>query len=234
MKPQITGDVQGLPLGSQVVTAVQGRSVSSSPPSPGHALQWSSSTKQWVPSYPTILRYKKNSSLLVVNSIAEADLLNGEITVDANAISPSGVLRLTAWGDSKNNSGAAQHPPRFKFKLGSTTVFDTSAANFADWGNSALRLGWRIEAEVSNLGVATSQWCSITVNFSGAITAGDNAAFTTGEGIYASMANAYIGIGCASSAVDTTAAQALVLSVINPAANASLDVTLKSAVVTIE
>jgi hypothetical protein len=46
---KVQGDVQALPLGSQVVTALQGRPVSRTPPSPSQALVWSGSTNSWVP-----------------------------------------------------------------------------------------------------------------------------------------------------------------------------------------
>lgn len=48
MKPQNTGDVQGLPLGSQIVTALQGRPVSSVAPTKNQALVWNGTA--WAPS----------------------------------------------------------------------------------------------------------------------------------------------------------------------------------------
>ena len=47
MRPKQTGDVQALPLGSQLVTAIQGRPVSTETPPSGAALVWKGSA--WVP-----------------------------------------------------------------------------------------------------------------------------------------------------------------------------------------
>lgn len=47
MKPKLTGDVQALPLGSQVVTAIQGRPVVTSTPPVGSSYIWSGVA--WVP-----------------------------------------------------------------------------------------------------------------------------------------------------------------------------------------
>ena len=47
MKSQVTGDVQGLPFGSQIVTALQGRPISGVAPTKGQALSWNGTA--WVP-----------------------------------------------------------------------------------------------------------------------------------------------------------------------------------------
>jgi hypothetical protein len=47
------GDVQSLPLGSQLVTAIQGRPVSNTPPANNDALVWWTGVNKWVP-IPTL------------------------------------------------------------------------------------------------------------------------------------------------------------------------------------
>lgn len=168
--------------------------------------------------------YRKTTSAAATNTITETDLLGGGITVGAGALGTTGVLRLTMWGDWVQNSGAGQNFPRFKLKLGAgpTVVLDTNAAPASQAANSASRFGWRVVAEVANLGVANSQWCSVTGRIAAANT-GDvaaTAAFTTGEGRYLSwgaMGTAWFD-GCGSAAIDTTAAMAVLFTVINPSA----------------
>lgn len=182
--------------------------------------------------------YRKNIAKVVANSIAETDLLNAEITIAAGLIGANGIVRLSAWGDWVNNTGGAQAPPRFKLKLGATTLLDTNTTG-ANWTAAASRYGWRLDAEIQNLGATNSQWANLRVD--GVLQNGVGAAataFTTGEGLVSMLLSAggfglYSALGGAAGAVDTTAALALVFSVINGVANASYDTTLKGAVVEI-
>ena len=187
---------------------------------------------QWV----NQITYRKTSAKAVVNTVVETDLLNSEITVGAGVLGTSGVLRLTAWGDLVNNTGATQATPRFKLKLGATTIIDTSTVATV-WATSVARWGWRIEAEIQNLGATNSQWANfLAACVAGGVTGGANS-FATGEGGIIVTVNNTLGFydarGGNSSAVDTTAAQTLALTVTNPVANAALDVTLKGALVEI-
>lgn len=193
-------------------------------------------TQQWVSTYYTTkstrpTTYRKNSILAVANTITETDLLNGEITIGAGVMGTNRLLRLTAAGDLIQNGGGAQALPRFKLKLGASTLIDTSTVA-GSWSTSAARYAWRVLCEVGNLGAANSQWTSFRLDYCGSIVAGF-AQFATGEGLYwangvGDTVQAFAG---GSSAVDTTAAQALALTVILPVANAAVDVTLKHAVV---
>lgn len=186
---------------------------------------------QWI----NRILYRKTTQKQVVNSIVETDLLNGEVTVAANAIGANGVLRLTAAGDMLNNSGVGQNTPRFKLKLGATTIFDTGSLSATPWSTSPGRQGWHVVVEIANLGAANSQWSSIALDLDGFFAAG-NAAFVTGEGTFIATGSGsgYArGVAGGASTEDTTLAKALALTVINPAANASLDVTLKHALVEI-
>ena len=177
--------------------------------------------------------YRKTTTKQVVNTIAETDLLNGEVTIGAGVMGTSRTLRLTAWGDAVNNSGSTQVFPRLKLKLGATTLLDTGTLS-GSWGGAAGRFSWRALAEVANLGAANSQWAWLSAQMRGAlVNANTGAAFTTGEGNYGGLATVnWVDLtGGNSGAVDTTIAQALALTVILPAAGATLDMTLKGAFV---
>jgi hypothetical protein len=177
--------------------------------------------------------WRKTTAKQVVNTVTETDLLNGEITIDAGAMSTNRMLRLIAIGDLINNTAATQAAPRLKLKLGATTIIDTGALA-ASWATNAGRFGWEINCKIANLGAANSQWSSMLADMA-ASTAAANAVLTTGEGFYTGMGGADLlrVTGGNSSAVDTTAAQALALTVILPVANAALDMTLKYASVEI-
>lgn len=205
----------------------------------GQALIWNGSS--WAPANPSPGLYRKTTAKQVVNTVAETDLLNGEITIGAGVLGTTGLLRLTAIGDWIQNSGGATDVPRFKLKLGGTTLIDTNVNGGAFISSSAFRNGWRFQALIALLGAANSQW----VDFNGIIgNAGTSAiaanAFTTGEGRWSAPlfsvtpgSNFVIYEGGNAGAVDTTLAAALALSVTLPAASATLDVTLKHALVEI-
>jgi hypothetical protein len=166
-----------------------------------------------------------------VTTIAETDLLNAEFTLAANALGLAKLLRLTAWGDGVQNSAGTTAFPKFKFKLGATVLIDTGtcAAQFA---SSATRFPWRITVEVKNLAATNVQlvYFELSLGKQGAAVSSFGA-FTTGEGSYSSTTSGAptLATGYNAGAVDTTAAQAVVLSVITPS-GVSTDVTLKGAV----
>ena len=196
-------------------------------------------TQQWVSTYYAakssgVITYRKNKPLQVVNTVTETDLLNSEIKIGAGVLGTSGVLRLTAWGDAINNSGVGQNFPRWKAKLGGTTLIDSGLTN--QWSTSASRLMWRVSLEIVNIGVANSQWVTLIQEQAGAnipVTAAAGA--TTGEGNVnvQTVINQGRLVEANSSTVDTTVAQPLAYTVTLPVANAAVDWTLKAAVVEI-
>ena len=185
--------------------------------------------------------YRKVTAKAVNTSVAEADLLNGEITVAANAIGANGMLRLTARGDWLQNTGVAADVPRFKLKLGATTLLDIgpSGANVA--GTGAARNPWSIDIRIQNLGATNSQWASLSglLVHANSGTAAATAP-TVGEGgintLQATNTPAYLRTSleaAATGAVDTTVAQALSLTVINAVSNANYETKLYHALVEI-
>jgi hypothetical protein len=171
-------------------------------------------------------------------TVTETDLLNGEFSVPANALATNRVLRLTAWGDAVFTSGGAQSVPRFRFKMGSgpTTLIDTSTVSGI--GSSASRGSWRIRVEVAASGATNVQWVTFDGWVQGFGTgATGNVAFATGQGsvsvlVAGTSSNQVYYLGGNAGAIDTTAAQAALLTVVN-GSSTSTDVTLKGALMEI-
>lgn len=191
--------------------------------------------------------YRKSTTKAVTDTVADTDLLNGEITVGAGVMSTDRVVRLEAWGDWVQNSGASRTLPRFKIKLGGTptTVIDTGAIGNLHAGASASRFGWKITCHIQNLGATNSQWTNFSLEIThadsgAAVGSGSRTVFTTGAGQYSviGLAGTVVGglafaEGGAASAIDTTAAMALILSVINPTATSTCETKLYGALVTV-
>lgn len=183
--------------------------------------------------------FRKVTAKQVLNSVADTDLFNGEITIGANVIGATGAVRITAFGDYINNSAAARIAQQFKLKLGATTLIDSGVPVGNSQVASAVRFGWRVNATIFNLATnvqAVYFDATVTVIDSG-VAAGVNNVFATGEGTVAYLgtaSNTYSQVlysGYNAGAVDTTAGQALVLSVVNPTATATYDTTLRAALV---
>jgi hypothetical protein len=184
---------------------------------------------------PVYAPYRKTTAKAVNTTTAATDLLNGEITIAANVMGATGTLRLTAFGDFLNNSGGAVNNARFQLLFGGTTIFDTDAGTFA-WASSAVRFPWRLEVLITNT-ATNAQVCYFFFNIQ-VETAAPASAKTAaiGEGAtYQGTSNSghsnFTGWIYNTAAKDTTGALALVLNVINPSASASVETTLKSALI---
>ena len=182
---------------------------------------------------------RKNTAKAVNTTITATDLLNGEFTLPAGAMGTDKIVRLTAWGDWKQNSGASRDIPRFQMILGSTTLIDTGSIGSAVCAVSATRNTWKLECQVQNLGATNSQivYFRNVLMYLNAL-ANTDAPFTTGNGTvdtrnlsisgWATYEGENTGL-----AVDTTAACAVVLKVINANNNANYEVKLFGALVEI-
>lgn len=182
--------------------------------------------------------YRKTTAKTVNTTVAATDLLNAEITVAANAMGATGVLRFTAIGDYLQQSGGNTNAFRWQLIFGGTTLFDTGAPAFVE-SSSALRYDWRIDAVISNTATG-AQVCNFVLTMStNSGQAALAAQLTTGEGVYMQETFATGNLsraqasGFNTSAVDTTASKALVLNIINPSASASVETKLYSALVEI-
>lgn len=187
--------------------------------------------------------YRKTTAKTVNNTVAETDLLNGEITIGAGVMGANSVLRLTATGDGVFNGNITS--PQWKLKLGATTLIDTGALSWQTMGTN--RLGWKLVVEIFNLGATNSQWINFLLKGSadylgnGTFTNSRPTGFVTGEGAYSAWGNVtgstkgalYEAEGGNAGAVDMTGAQSLVFSVINGFAGVSYETKLYGAVVEI-
>lgn len=182
---------------------------------------------------------RKTTSKAVNTSTTATDLLNGEFTLPAGAMGTDKIVRLTAWGDWKQNAAAVKDIPTFRLLLGGTTLIDTGNLGTANAEQIATRYGWRIQCEIQNLGATNSQ----QAYFSGLIHyLADNAgplqnAFNTGNGVVtfpsvsgpgSSAVTIYDG-GNTGLTVDTTVACAVVLNVVNAFSNANYETKLYGA-----
>lgn len=174
---------------------------------------------------------KVTSTVTVSNTTNETNLLS--YTVPGNTLGTSKQIRIYVIGDLLNNSGGALNAPRFKLKLGATTLLDTGAGSGSsnDWNTGTARYGFEIFASIANLDATNSQMSHLRVQHprgSGNV----GGAFTTGNGAYQSTGGGVVlGVGSNATTVDTTADQSLVLSVILPTASTSVDLKLLHAII---
>lgn len=202
----------------------------------GQSLVWNGTS--WVPG--SNAPYRKTTAKTVNTSVAETDLLNGEITIGAGVMGTTKMARLTAWGDWKQNSGGTSNAYRFQLVLGATTLFDTNApaSVIAD---GAVRGRWKLVVTIQNATSASAQVADFELQFTpGAasqLIAATSVVFTTGQGIYQNFGRTdgaipelHAGAYNASSE-NTALAKALVLNVINPSASANCETVLKGALV---
>jgi hypothetical protein len=179
--------------------------------------------------------YRKASAKAVNTTTAATDLLNGEITLAAGVMGPTGVVRLSAWGDQMNNSGGGVTAPRFQIVLGGVTIFDTGALPVT-FATSAFRSGWEIICKIANTGSANSQAssCLLQQSVGNGPSAPVTAGWVTGEGMIEIVSGYQIIHGQAvnpSTAVDTASACGLQLKVINGSASATYETKLLGAIV---
>lgn len=177
--------------------------------------------------------YRKTTAKVVNTTVSETDLLNGEITIAAGVMGTTGVARISAHGDWKQNSGGTAKAPRFKLKLGGTVLLDTDTPTTVT-ANVATRWSWWINAEIQNTGAANTQSVVFRcITFMGAVAGLDGIAYATGEGVTmtsgAVATPVQISQGWNSGAIDTATSKLVELTVINGSANANYETALKSA-----
>lgn len=176
----------------------------------------------------------KTAPKAVNNTVAPADLLNGEFTVPAHALGAKGVAILHAWGDQIMHVGSSGWPvQRFLAIFGGVTIFDTGTGGLT-WQDNASRWGWDIVVTIENVGAENAQTASYEEEITGAVAGGGGGAFTVGSGMRITPSSASLGIirGRAANqglAVDTTVAQPLLLEVVNGVAGVLYETRLLGA-----
>jgi hypothetical protein len=180
----------------------------------------------------TPIFYTKTTTKTVVNTTTETDLFNGEFLIGANEMGVKQRLQGWASGNALNNTGGSVTIPRFKLKLGSTVVFDTSNDAGSTMQNSATRLPWMICFEIQQLDASNQQ----LVTMRGHTADDDNGiTFAVGSGFYRRTATApgRLLFGVATTSVDMTSSQLLAFTVINGTANANVETVLLGAKIAI-
>ena len=131
MKPQVQGDVQGLPLGAQIVTALQGRPVATTAPIAGQSLAWNGAA--WAPGGRLGSgSFASSVSTAGTTFAAGADLLPTAITFTATK-GNSYIVTVSAEG--WQNSGANQNALKLNLDGadgGTIAVWNCTTAGFAN------------------------------------------------------------------------------------------------------
>jgi hypothetical protein len=184
---------------------------------------------------------RKSTAATVNTTVAETDLLNGEITAAGGTIGTTGIIVGKLWGDWKQNSGGAAAGPRFRLKFGGTTVFDFQTFNgLLTVANVVTRYAWEWNIVVANQNATNVQDCSISgficCNSSSATTA-IAAAPVTGEGVAGAVNTQNVAAIqhtnlFNTAAVDTTASAPILFTTVNGSASALYEVVLAGALFT--
>jgi len=183
---------------------------------------------------PGITAYRKTTAKTINASTTETDLLNGEISIAAGVMGTGGVATLVAWGDLLNNNATSLNSPRWKLKLGGTTLIDSNIFGGNVWTQSAARWGWRVCCEIMNLGSAGAQIATIDMRYTLPALAGAGpVAFTIGNGNHGGTGGYAVVIGNNTGAVDTTASKLLEFTVTLPVLAATMECKLYGALVTV-
>jgi hypothetical protein len=169
---------------------------------PADATKYLSGTGTWSAPVVTAISptVRMCTGIDVVNTAAKTDLLNGQITVPANAVSYGGAVKLWAAGDYANNTGGWQ-AFTLELKLGTSVIWSAGSDNIV-WG--ATRYPWFCEAVIQAIG----NWDSLGGGF-----------FILGTAFTPSLVAHF---GATWSGLPWTAAQPLAFSVTHTAVNANL------------
>jgi len=179
--------------------------------------------------------WRKTSEKDVTNSTSEIDLLNGEITIDAGALSTTRALLVVLAGDMLQNFGNSGQAGTPRLKLGGTTIWGDAHAVL----QSATRRDWWLWAIIANLGVNNSQFTvgrfEVGEPSAGSIAGLGNAQSGLATTADAGQSTAQAGIGVIGSngttSIDTSAACALAFTWQWASAATTLSMRLKNALI---
>lgn len=172
--------------------------------------------------------YRKTTTKDNVNSGATVDLLNGEITIGANVMGASGVLRATLICDYLNNTGSGA-TETVSLRFGTTQLWTAVIGGGGGVGTGAGRRPLVITFTIHNLGATNAQQAGGTFNL------GTPTAPAVGLGDLslppASETQAWTTPFSGTSAEDTTSAKALVLNWTHSVVNAAISTRLLAALI---
>jgi len=184
---------------------------------------------------------RKTTAKVVNTTVTETDLLNGEFTIPANSLDADGVMTFRASGDFLQQSGGAADPPRWRLKLGGTTIIDTGRCFSNSFISNAARHGWFLEVFMYMHGATNSQWWSfnLLIPTSGSVlSAAGFAAWVTGKGNWwipsagGGPPTVHLrGTSDGLTSISMTSSRLLELTIENESASATYETTLQSAIV---
>ncbi len=187
--------------------------------------------------------YRKSTAKVVNTTVAETDLLNAQITVGANVLGSTGVLRGKVWGDWKQNGGSnGLSGPILRLKFGGTTQIRVDiASSMLSIQNSATRFGWEFDIVIANQNATNVQTIMLNGMFSylsNSTTAAIAQPVQTGEGTHAavntqSAAALETIVVYAAGAIDTTSSRAIEFTTVNGSSSANYEVALQGALFTV-
>jgi hypothetical protein len=176
----------------------------------------------------TPLFYWKTTEKKVTGTSTETDLLNGEITIAANAMGLNRRLSFWAVGDLVC-SGSDAAPPNFTMKLGSTSLASTGdTSGVRHITASAGRIPWVVYAEIQQMNAVAVQEFSLVGFFSFSATSMN---WNAGRGFYG-IPEAWF-YGRNNTAVNMAVAQSLAFTVANGSPNSGYETRLASAKIAI-
>ena len=152
--------------------------------------------------------YKNTSTVSVVNTASETNLLNQ--TVTAGSMGTSGILHVVLSGYYLNDGGSsADFTMRLKF--GGTTIWEDTSLNFSD---ATIRKPMHMEFWVKNMGSASSQRSTGWYMF------GESQDAPVGYSDFSNVTTKPVGvINGASSAISTASSQNLVITITHSTAD---------------
>jgi hypothetical protein len=168
---------------------------------------------------PAPVTYRKVTEKDVTNTTTETDLLNGEITIGAGVMGTNKAVRVLIQGDYlQNMGGTAVHTIRIKF--GGTTLWGQAVS---DGAPGATRKNVRLEFVIQNLNANNVQFMLGRYAIAGG--SASVAGIGTGEALVYTLGSN------GTSALDTSTAKALEVTIAWDVASATRSWRLKSALV---
>lgn len=214
-----------MPGGSPFKDFVAGRPVKGATvPAHGDLLRWNGTNTPAVWEAQSLVYDRVVADTDVVNTANETTFYSKSVA--ANDLQTNRTLLLQLEGDYFNNSGA---PRTFtiRVKLGATTAIDIQIPMGGNITVSPTRRPWRWQLTLQNRGATNAQWLYLHGIVS---TAGASPTAGVGDATPGSAAPDAIFLDVYNTAaVDTTAAQTLVLTVQHSVADANLSFRIRSA-----
>lgn len=174
----------------------------------------------WVSQIPQFTVLDKTATTLTVSNTTTDTQLYG-VTVPANTLGTSHLIRVSIGGTYTNNSGATTNL-RLRIRYGGTTIWDDTVGATTGISTSGNNRAWRLDFTFAAAGSTLLQegYGSFIMGHAGGTNTGTgDAGQTTGS------SNGYEAAMYGGSVVDSTAAQTFEVRVVHGAANANISIS---------